>query len=426
MVLTTVVFPNSAPALPTEARTIREADGSSGLVSLAAVVVLSVVVGYAADWFLRYDTIINVSIAVAFAFLCAVANHYLGLRLLSNLAERVIFVLIPPLALIFLVLGTIFLGIATPTEGGAMGATGALILALFKRRLNLDLMRQAMDSTAKLSAFVIFILIGARVFSLTFYGVDGHKWVEELLVGLPGGEVGFLIVVNILVFVLAFFLDFFELAFIIVPLLGSGGRAPGHRPDLVRRDPGREHADLVHAPAVRLRPVLPALGRPQGVLSRQAHRQADGAGDHGPDLLRLDPVRVHPGGDGRPGDRVPAAWSCTTRAPAPASTPAPSSSSTCRRWRTCRRSTSAPAAPCRGWSRRASRPRCRAWSRRRQPLRASSRRRQLSAGGLAGRRVPAPAPAHTLARLRIEKLSKLYSATCHHRNPSFRNGARLS
>ena len=127
--------------------------------------------------------------------------------------------LIPPLALIFLVLGTIFLGIATPTEGGAMGAVGALIMAGAKGRLTLDVIKQALASTTRLSSFVLFILIGARVFSLTFYGVNGHLWVEHLLVSLPGGEVGFLIGVNLLVFVLAFFLDFFELAFIIVPLL---------------------------------------------------------------------------------------------------------------------------------------------------------------------------------------------------------------
>jgi tripartite ATP-independent transporter DctM subunit len=133
---------------------------------------------------------------------------------------RVMTVLVPPLLLIFLVLGTIFLGIATPTEGGAMGATGALGLALIKKRLSWKLLKQAMDSTAKLTTFVVFILVGARVFSLSFYGVDGHIWVENLLIGLPGGKVGFLIVTNLLVFVLAFFLDFFELAFIIVPLLG--------------------------------------------------------------------------------------------------------------------------------------------------------------------------------------------------------------
>jgi len=137
----------------------------------------------------------------------------------TKLLRRVIFSLVPPLVLIFLVLGTIFMGIATPTEGGAMGATGALILAAMNRRLNFRIVSQAVDSKAKLCAFVIFILIGSTVFGLTFRGVNGDLWVEELLLGLPGGEVGFLIVVNILVFLLAFFLDFFELAFIIVPLL---------------------------------------------------------------------------------------------------------------------------------------------------------------------------------------------------------------
>ncbi|MBC7953018.1 MAG: TRAP transporter large permease subunit [Rhodospirillaceae bacterium] len=137
-----------------------------------------------------------------------------------KLFQRVIFSLVPPLVLIFLVLGTIFMGIATPTEGGAMGATGALILAMAKRKLTIDLMKQAMNTTAKLSSFVMFILIGSTVFGLVFRAVNGDLWVEHLLTGLPGGQLGFLIVVNILVFVLAFFLDFFELAFIIVPLLG--------------------------------------------------------------------------------------------------------------------------------------------------------------------------------------------------------------
>jgi tripartite ATP-independent transporter DctM subunit len=138
----------------------------------------------------------------------------------GHLALRAVTALIPPLLLIFLVLGTIYLGIATPTEGGAMGACGALILAVARRRLTVPLLRQAMESTARLTTFVVFILIGARLFSLTFYGVDGHVWVEHLLQHLPGGQTGFLIAVNLLVFLLAFFLDFFELAFILVPLLG--------------------------------------------------------------------------------------------------------------------------------------------------------------------------------------------------------------
>jgi tripartite ATP-independent transporter DctM subunit len=135
------------------------------------------------------------------------------------LARKAAVAMLPPLLLIFLVLGTIFLGIATPTEGGAMGAVGALGLAMAKGRLNLDLLRQATDSTAKLTTFVVFILIGSTVFSLIFRGVNGDIWVENMLTGLPGGELGFLLVVNLLVFVLAFFLDFFEIAFIIVPLL---------------------------------------------------------------------------------------------------------------------------------------------------------------------------------------------------------------
>jgi tripartite ATP-independent transporter DctM subunit len=153
------------------------------------------------------------------AFAGALLNRIFKLGLLSRLAQQVIFVLIPPLALIFLVLGTIFLGWATPTEGGAMGATGALVMALARGRLSLKLTRQAMESTAKLSTFVVFILIGARVFSLTFYGVNGHVWVEHLLTSLPGGQLGFLIVVNLIIFFLAFFLDFFELSFIVIPLL---------------------------------------------------------------------------------------------------------------------------------------------------------------------------------------------------------------
>ena len=136
-----------------------------------------------------------------------------------QLLIKVFTTLIPPLLLIFLVLGTIFLGIATPTEGGAMGATGALIMALLRQRLSWKQLKQAMESTAKLTTFVVFILIGARVFSLTFYGVDGHLWVEHLLGDLPGGPIGFLIVVNLMIFVLAFFLDYFELSFIVVPLL---------------------------------------------------------------------------------------------------------------------------------------------------------------------------------------------------------------
>ena len=223
----TVLKPQWAPALPPEARVFREPSGKMGGTSLLILAVISVAasVGYAhfvmpADKPLDEMIVICMLIGIGVAFALAMVSRLLKLNLLSGMAQKVTFVLIPPLALIFLVLGTIFLGIATPTEGGAMGATGAILMALARRRLSWSLLKQAMDSTAKLTTFVVFILVGARVFSLTFYGVDGHKWVEHLLIGLPGGQLGFLIVVNILVFVLAFFLDFFELSFIIVPLLG--------------------------------------------------------------------------------------------------------------------------------------------------------------------------------------------------------------
>jgi len=136
------------------------------------------------------------------------------------LYRHVLVVMVPPLVLIFLVLGSIFVGIATPSEAGAMGATGALGLAIVKRRLTRRLLREALDSTMKLSSFVMFILIGSTVFALTFRAVDGDLWVENLFALVPGGVLGFIIVVNVLIFILGFFIDFFEIAFIILPLLG--------------------------------------------------------------------------------------------------------------------------------------------------------------------------------------------------------------
>jgi tripartite ATP-independent transporter DctM subunit len=233
--LTTIFFPNYVPGLPVEAVGFREDNGSRGLLSLAVLAASSTAIGilsmrnsetHGADF-----VVLTMFIGIMFAFTVSVVNwlcdKFLGFRFLSRLAQQVTFVMVPPLFLIFLVLGTIFIGVATPTEGGAMGATGALALGLLKRRLSWDLVRQAVESTAKLSAFVVFILVGARVFSLTFYGVDGHRWVESFLVSLPGGEVGFLVFVNLFVFVLAFFLDFFEIAFIVIPLLGPAAEHLG-------------------------------------------------------------------------------------------------------------------------------------------------------------------------------------------------------
>ena len=237
IVLLTFIRPNWVPALPPEARTIREDNGESGLRSLLFLTILSTGVAvYFGEHYAQFLTwtkgelvttvakdetiVVSMCAGVLLAFVLASVNKVTRLGLLSRMAERVTFVLIPPLLLIFLVLGTIFLGVATPTEGGAMGALGALIMALARGRLNMSLLKQALNTTTKLSSFVVFILVGSTVFSLVFQGVDGGKWVEHLLSGVPGGQLGFLIVVNTLVFLLAFFLDFFELAFIVVPLLG--------------------------------------------------------------------------------------------------------------------------------------------------------------------------------------------------------------
>ncbi|MCO5128950.1 MAG: TRAP transporter large permease subunit [Xanthobacteraceae bacterium] len=235
ILVVSLLFPKATPGLPPEAVGFREDNGSRGLTSLGILTAVSV----AFAWFMMRHSetkgadfvVISMMYGIIFAFAVAVLNwviHRLfGVRFLSRIAQQTTFVMVPPLFLIFLVLGTIFIGVATPTEGGAMGATGALLLGAAKKRLSWDLIRQAVQSTAKLSAFVIFILVGARVFSLTFYGVNGHVWVEHLLTSLPGGQFGFLLFVNIFVFFLAFFLDFFELAFIIIPLLGPAAEKLG-------------------------------------------------------------------------------------------------------------------------------------------------------------------------------------------------------
>ncbi|SOB99506.1 tripartite ATP-independent transporter DctM subunit [Rhodobacter sp. JA431] len=224
-----IVRPAAMPALPKEARTL-----GSGVTSLFVVLAIGIATFFATyNWLHVPDArdsnadILAAALAVVVIYVIALIDKGTHLNRMSRLAQQVVIVLIPPLALIFLVLGTIFLGVATPTEGGAMGAVGALILSGVKKRLSMHVVREALAATTRLSAFVMFILLGARVFSLTFYGVNGHLWVEHLLVSLPGGEMGFLIVVSLLVFFLAFFLDFFELAFIIVPLLAPAAEKLG-------------------------------------------------------------------------------------------------------------------------------------------------------------------------------------------------------
>lgn len=227
--------PHWVPALPPEARIYHEPNGASGHVSL--VVLLLICAAAAAAWtqvhepwmnaWLERSTpaprdevvIMSTTVGSFLALFLAGMNHALKLGLISRLGEQVTFVLIPPLILIFLVLGTIFLGVATPTEGGAMGAFGAFIMALARRRLTMKNLTQALESTARLSTFVMFILIGSTVFSFTFNAADGHVWVEHLFDKLPGGVIGFLLVVNLLVFVLGMFIDFFEIAFIVIPML---------------------------------------------------------------------------------------------------------------------------------------------------------------------------------------------------------------
>ncbi len=236
VMIVAVVRPKWVPALPPEARTYREATGLSGHRSLAVLTGLSALVGVLVytqypniykvlglktDFGIPTDekVVMTLMSGILFAFGMAVVDKVARTNLLSKLAQQVTFVLLPPLLLIFLVLGTIFLGVATPTEGGAMGAAGALIMAVARKRLSFTLLRQALDSSAKLSVFVLFVLVGSTIFSLTFQAIDGPVWVEHLFAALPGGQMGFIMFVNLMIFILGFFIDFFEIAFILLPLL---------------------------------------------------------------------------------------------------------------------------------------------------------------------------------------------------------------
>ncbi len=235
--------PTALPALPADARAPPEANGRSGLRSLAVLMgcgaltstvfmqvypALVVLLGRTvapppAD----ERTIVALAVTVFSAFVLATLDRILRLGWLSALAHRVAFVLMPPLILIFLVLGTIYIGLATPTEAGALGVLGALAMAAGRRRLQRVAMIEASLTALKLSCFVIFILIGSTVFTHTFNSLDGSAWVAQSLGGLPGGATGMLVFVMALVFVLGFFLDFFEIAFVLVPLLAPVAEAFG-------------------------------------------------------------------------------------------------------------------------------------------------------------------------------------------------------
>ena len=327
--LVTLIFPKATPGLPVEAVGFREASGSRGVWQLGLLAVFAGVVGYyiieqtnvkaGADF-----VVLTMGVAISAAFICSVLNRYFGrekfyvtiivtallggawyvlngsghenwallsitlfagsayalvaaliekttgFRFISNLAEQVIFVMVPPLALIFLVLGTIFIGVATPTEGGAMGATGALLLGAAKRRLSWDLIRQATKSTAKLSAFVVFILLGARVFlahvlrrERPHLGREHADLAARRTSRLPGLRQFIRIRARLLPRLLRARLHRH-------PPARPRRRASRHRPDLVRRHSRRQHADLIHAPAVRLCPVLPAIGRSAKSLTTTA------------------------------------------------------------------------------------------------------------------------------------------------------------
>jgi tripartite ATP-independent transporter DctM subunit len=148
----------------------------------------------------------------------------------AALFARVLVSLLPPLFLIVVVLGSIFLGVATPTEAGALGAVGTMLLAALNRSLTRKSLEQAMEGTSRLTIMVVFLLIGSTAFALVFRGFDGDLWIESVLTGIPGGALGFLIVVNLVVFALGFFIDFFEIAFIVVPLVVPAARALGIDP----------------------------------------------------------------------------------------------------------------------------------------------------------------------------------------------------
>jgi len=145
----------------------------------------------------------------------------------GELRRRVLQSLLPPLLLILLVLGSIFFGVATPTEAGAVGSLGAIALALINRKFNWVALRDSCEATLRISSMALFILIGSTAFSLIFRGLHGDRFMFEILSNLPGESTGFLILNMLVVFILGFFIDFFEIAFIVVPIFAPVAKALG-------------------------------------------------------------------------------------------------------------------------------------------------------------------------------------------------------
>ena len=216
------------------------ASGSLGQIIPPSVVliVLGDQLGVSVGALFRAALVPGVGLALAFALTVAVLAWRFPEAApplpTSELAEtnrersvRLLRVLLPPLALIVVVLGSIFAGVATPTEAGALGAVGAAGLAAARRRLNVETVRESARDTARLTTMVVFLLLGSTAFALVFRGLYGDVWIEGLLTGLPGGALGFLVVANLAVFVLGFVIDFFEIAFIVIPLLAPAAAAVG-------------------------------------------------------------------------------------------------------------------------------------------------------------------------------------------------------
>ncbi len=214
----------------------------------------------------------------------------------EGLARRVLLVMAPPALLIVAVLGSILFGIATPTESAAVGALGAILLAALSGRLDLATLKEVMRQTTRISSMVFLILLGASIFSLVFRGLGGEELVHGMLEAMPGGAAGAMLVVMAVMFFLGFFLDFTEIVFVVVPIVGPVLLTMGIDPDLAGRHDRREPADELSYAALRLRALLPpgrgaARGHDDGHLP--GHHALRGPAARGPGPRGADPVTRH-------------------------------------------------------------------------------------------------------------------------------------